>query len=92
VPLNATANLPLSYAASPHRTLSDRSADVRYSIGMLTHADVRHLILTHKWIQDGHAFTVEYVQKKINEVALQKGVMTPKQQYESDQVQKAVRG
>jgi hypothetical protein len=39
---------------------------------MLTHADVRHLILTHKWIQEGHAFNVEYIQKKINEVALKK--------------------
>ena len=55
----------------------------RSDVFMLTHADVRHLILTQKWIQDGHAFTVEYVQKKINEVALQKGLMKPKQQYET---------
>jgi hypothetical protein len=50
---------------------------------MLTHADIRHLILTHKWIQDGHAFTVEYIQNKINELALQKGLMKPKQQHET---------
>src|SRR5689334_3404430 len=54
-----------------------------FLISMLTHADVRHLILTHKWIPDGHAFTVEYVQTKINEVALQKGLMKPKQQHET---------
>jgi len=50
---------------------------------MLTHADVRHLILTHKWTPDGHAFTVEHIQKKINEIALQKGLMKPRQQHET---------
>jgi hypothetical protein len=50
---------------------------------MLTHADVRHLILTHKWTPGGYAFDVDYVQKKINEVALQKGLMKPKQQHEN---------
>jgi hypothetical protein len=50
---------------------------------MLTHADIRHLILAQKWVQDGHAFTVESVQRKITEVALQKGLMKPKQQHEN---------
>jgi hypothetical protein len=50
---------------------------------MLTHADVRHLILTHKWTPDGHAFTVDYVQKKINELALRKGLTKPRQQHET---------
>jgi hypothetical protein len=50
---------------------------------MLTHADVRHLILTHKWTPGGYAFDVDYVQKKINELALQRGLTKPKQQHES---------
>lgn len=50
---------------------------------MLTHADVRELILRHNWIQDGHAFDVNYVQDEINKIALQKGLMKPREQYET---------
>ena len=50
---------------------------------MLTHADVRHLILTHTWTPDDRSFTVDDVQKKINQIALQKGLMKPRQQYET---------
>jgi len=49
---------------------------------MLTHADVRNLILSHKWTTDGHAFDVGYIQEKINKLALDKGLMKPRQQWE----------
>jgi hypothetical protein len=50
---------------------------------MITHAEVRHLILTHKWSHGAYAFDVNYIQTKVNELALQKGLMKPKQQHET---------
>jgi hypothetical protein len=50
---------------------------------MLTHAHVRHLILTHKWTPGGYSFDVDYVQKEISELALRKGLMKPRQQHET---------
>src|SRR5947207_3129153 len=34
-------------------------------ISMLTHSDVRHLILTNKWDPRGHAFTLSYIHGEI---------------------------